>query len=151
MPLGSWPLSSSYVVFSFCKKSLTSLEGAGVGVMTQVPGFAAFHVWRSRVLIDPCISQYFCNNYTMCSLYCADSFLFYVSYPLSLPVQTLSLNTVLLRLYLICSMLESNRVSSSGSTFALYVICSLPESKRVSSSGSTLHYTYFVSLMGVGS
>ncbi|KAF2574885.1 hypothetical protein F2Q70_00002920 [Brassica cretica] len=35
-----------------------------------------------------------------------------------------------------------------GSTFALYVICSLPESNRVSSSGSSLHYTYFVSLMG---
>ncbi|KAF2586056.1 hypothetical protein F2Q70_00036163 [Brassica cretica] len=35
-------------------KSLTCLEGAGVGVMTQVPGFAAFHVWRSRVLIAPC-------------------------------------------------------------------------------------------------
>ncbi|KAF2555238.1 hypothetical protein F2Q68_00016536 [Brassica cretica] len=33
------------------------LEGAGVGVMTQVPGFAAFHVWRSRILIAPYISQ----------------------------------------------------------------------------------------------
>ncbi|KAF3538492.1 hypothetical protein F2Q69_00023301 [Brassica cretica] len=53
LPLGSWPLSSSYVVLYFCKKSLTGLEGAGVGVMTQVPGFAAFHVWRSRVLISP--------------------------------------------------------------------------------------------------
>ncbi|KAF3590492.1 hypothetical protein DY000_02021838 [Brassica cretica] len=52
-PLGSWPLSSSYAVFYFCRKSLTGLEGAGVGVMTQVPGFAAFHVWRSRVLIAP--------------------------------------------------------------------------------------------------
>ncbi|KAF3508395.1 hypothetical protein F2Q69_00006046 [Brassica cretica] len=49
LPLGSWPLSSSYAVFYFCRKSLTGLEGAGVGVMTQVPGFAAFHVWRSRV------------------------------------------------------------------------------------------------------
>ncbi|KAF2541068.1 hypothetical protein F2Q68_00031004 [Brassica cretica] len=29
-------------------ESLTGLEGAGVGVMTQVPGFAAFHVWISR-------------------------------------------------------------------------------------------------------
>ncbi|KAF3602965.1 hypothetical protein F2Q69_00034938 [Brassica cretica] len=55
--LGSWPLSSSYDVFYFCRKSLTGLEGAGVGVMTQVPGFAAFHVWRRRVLIAPCISQ----------------------------------------------------------------------------------------------
>ncbi|KAF3532921.1 hypothetical protein DY000_02040898 [Brassica cretica] len=54
MPLGSWPLSSSYVVFYFCRKSLTGLEGAGVGVMTQVPGFAAFHVWRSKLLIAPC-------------------------------------------------------------------------------------------------
>ncbi|KAF2570817.1 hypothetical protein F2Q70_00004311 [Brassica cretica] len=70
LPLGSWPLSSSYAIFYFCRKSLTCLEGAGVGVMTQVPGFAAFHVWRSRVLIAPCISQYFCNNYTMWSLYC---------------------------------------------------------------------------------
>ncbi|KAF3509170.1 hypothetical protein F2Q69_00006890 [Brassica cretica] len=40
MPLGSWPLSSSYAVFYFCRKSLIGLEGAGVGVMTQVPGFA---------------------------------------------------------------------------------------------------------------
>ncbi|KAF3505584.1 hypothetical protein F2Q69_00005987 [Brassica cretica] len=39
------------------RKSLTCLEGAGVGVMTQVPGFEAFYVWRSRVLIAPCISQ----------------------------------------------------------------------------------------------
>ncbi|KAF2538112.1 hypothetical protein F2Q68_00020654 [Brassica cretica] len=38
LPLGSWPLSSSYVVFYFCKKSLTGLEGAGVGFMTQVLG-----------------------------------------------------------------------------------------------------------------
>ncbi|KAF2594357.1 hypothetical protein F2Q70_00043608 [Brassica cretica] len=30
------------------RKSLTGLDGAGVGVMNQVPGFAAFHVWRSR-------------------------------------------------------------------------------------------------------
>ncbi|KAF3486400.1 hypothetical protein F2Q69_00052741 [Brassica cretica] len=44
LPLGSWPLSSSYVVFYFCRKSLTGLEGVGMGVMTQVPGFAAFHV-----------------------------------------------------------------------------------------------------------
>ncbi|KAF2584777.1 hypothetical protein F2Q70_00035786 [Brassica cretica] len=29
-------------------KTTTGLEGAGVGVMTQVPGFAAFHVWISR-------------------------------------------------------------------------------------------------------
>ncbi|KAF3553792.1 hypothetical protein F2Q69_00012851 [Brassica cretica] len=70
LPLGSWPLSSSYVVFYFCRKSLTGLVGAGVGVMTQMPGFAAFHVWRSRILIAPCISQYLCSKYTMCSLYC---------------------------------------------------------------------------------
>ncbi|KAF3602098.1 hypothetical protein F2Q69_00036368 [Brassica cretica] len=38
----------------YSRKSLTGLEGAGVGVMTQVPGFAAFHVWRSKVLIAPC-------------------------------------------------------------------------------------------------
>ncbi|KAF2576036.1 hypothetical protein F2Q70_00003717 [Brassica cretica] len=38
LPLGSWPLSSSYVVFYFCRKSLTGLEGAGVarGVLIQV-------------------------------------------------------------------------------------------------------------------
>ncbi|KAF3496887.1 hypothetical protein DY000_02053080 [Brassica cretica] len=46
LQLGSWPLSSSYDVFYFCRKSLTGLEG--VGIMTQVPGFAAFHVWISR-------------------------------------------------------------------------------------------------------
>ncbi|KAF3506947.1 hypothetical protein F2Q69_00006014 [Brassica cretica] len=32
----------------YYRKSLTGLEDAGVGVMTQVPGFAAFHVWRTR-------------------------------------------------------------------------------------------------------
>ncbi|KAF2574167.1 hypothetical protein F2Q70_00003883 [Brassica cretica] len=42
LPLGSWPLSSSYDVFYFCRKSLTGLEGAGVGVMTQVPGLRCF-------------------------------------------------------------------------------------------------------------
>ncbi|KAF2582093.1 hypothetical protein F2Q68_00005523 [Brassica cretica] len=42
LPLGSWPLSSSYVVFYFCRKSLTCLEGAGVGVMTQVPCLRCF-------------------------------------------------------------------------------------------------------------
>ncbi|KAF2572470.1 hypothetical protein F2Q70_00002765 [Brassica cretica] len=42
LPLGSWPLSSSYAVFYFCRKSLTCLEGAGVGVMTQVPGLRCF-------------------------------------------------------------------------------------------------------------
>ena len=77
LPLESWPLSISYDVFNFCKMSLTGLEGAGLGVMTQVPGFAAFHIWISRdyeVLPDFCtfapyISQYFCK-YTQCSLYC---------------------------------------------------------------------------------
>ncbi|KAF3565747.1 hypothetical protein DY000_02016268 [Brassica cretica] len=53
MSHGIWPLSSSYVVFYFYRKSLTGLEGAGMGVMTQVPGFAAFHIWRSSVLIAP--------------------------------------------------------------------------------------------------
>ncbi|KAF3564578.1 hypothetical protein DY000_02014520 [Brassica cretica] len=48
LPLGSWPLSISYDVFNFCKKSLTGLEGAGLGVMTQVPGFDAFHIWINR-------------------------------------------------------------------------------------------------------
>ncbi|KAF3565514.1 hypothetical protein DY000_02016260 [Brassica cretica] len=61
LPLGSWPLSSSYAIFYFCRKSLTCLEGAGVGVMTQVPGFAAFHVWRSRVLIAPWVLGSFDN------------------------------------------------------------------------------------------
>ncbi|KAF3589807.1 hypothetical protein F2Q69_00028804 [Brassica cretica] len=42
LPLGGWPLSSSYAVFYFCRKSLTGLEGAGVGVMTQVPGLRCF-------------------------------------------------------------------------------------------------------------
>ncbi|KAF3508995.1 hypothetical protein F2Q69_00006449 [Brassica cretica] len=53
LPLGSWPLSSSYAVFYFYKKSLTGLEGAGVGVMTQVPGFTAFHIWRRKILNAP--------------------------------------------------------------------------------------------------
>ncbi|KAF3551915.1 hypothetical protein DY000_02007683 [Brassica cretica] len=42
LPLGSWPLSSSYAVFCFCRKSLTGLEGGGVGVMTQVPRLRCF-------------------------------------------------------------------------------------------------------------
>ncbi|KAF3560736.1 hypothetical protein DY000_02014473 [Brassica cretica] len=42
LPLGSWPLSSSYVVFYSCRKSLTGLEVDGVGVMTQVPGLRCF-------------------------------------------------------------------------------------------------------------
>ncbi|KAF3509004.1 hypothetical protein F2Q69_00006442 [Brassica cretica] len=50
LPLGSWPLSSFYDVFYFGKKSLTSLEGAGVGVMTQVPGLRCFT--PRRVLIQ---------------------------------------------------------------------------------------------------
>ncbi|KAF3550338.1 hypothetical protein DY000_02006524 [Brassica cretica] len=45
LPLRSWPLSSSYDIFYFCRKSLTGLEDAGMGVLTQVPDFAAFHVW----------------------------------------------------------------------------------------------------------
>ncbi|KAF3507023.1 hypothetical protein F2Q69_00005975 [Brassica cretica] len=109
LPLGSWPLSSSYVVFYFCGKSLTSLEGAGVGVMTQVPAFAAFHVWRSRVLTAP---------WTPMRLRLHKGFrIWHVSYDAP------------------CVRPESKHVSSSGSTFALYVICSLPESKRISSSG----------------
>ncbi|KAF2569872.1 hypothetical protein F2Q70_00026059 [Brassica cretica] len=42
LPFGRWPLSSSYAVLYFCRKSLTGLEGAGVGVMTQVPGLRCF-------------------------------------------------------------------------------------------------------------
>ncbi|KAF2570179.1 hypothetical protein F2Q70_00004156 [Brassica cretica] len=42
LSLGSRPLSSSYVVFYFCRKSLTGLEGAGVGFMTQMPGLRCF-------------------------------------------------------------------------------------------------------------
>ncbi|KAF2569151.1 hypothetical protein F2Q68_00026031 [Brassica cretica] len=42
LPVGSWPLSSSYAVFYFCRKSLTGLEGVGVGVMTQLPGLRCF-------------------------------------------------------------------------------------------------------------
>ncbi|KAF3555213.1 hypothetical protein F2Q69_00012601 [Brassica cretica] len=42
LPLRNWPLSSSFAVFYFCRKSLTGLEGAGVGVMTQVPGLRCF-------------------------------------------------------------------------------------------------------------
>ncbi|KAF2547617.1 hypothetical protein F2Q70_00021537 [Brassica cretica] len=48
LPLGSWQLSSSYAAFYFCRKSLSDLGGAGKGVMTQVPDFAAFHVWIRR-------------------------------------------------------------------------------------------------------
>ncbi|KAF3606669.1 hypothetical protein DY000_02048809 [Brassica cretica] len=36
------------IVLGTLRKSLTCLEGAGVGVMTQVPGFAAFHFWIIR-------------------------------------------------------------------------------------------------------
>ncbi|KAG5384272.1 hypothetical protein IGI04_035742 [Brassica rapa subsp. trilocularis] len=42
LPLGSWPPSSSYDVFYFCRKSLTCLKGAGMGVVTQVPGLRCF-------------------------------------------------------------------------------------------------------------
>ncbi|KAF2602772.1 hypothetical protein F2Q70_00026271 [Brassica cretica] len=42
LPLGSWLLSSSYDVFYFCRKSLTGLDGAGVGVMTRVTGLHCF-------------------------------------------------------------------------------------------------------------
>ncbi|KAF3550471.1 hypothetical protein DY000_02007599 [Brassica cretica] len=42
LPLGTWPQSSSYVIFYFYRKSLTGLEGAGVDVMTQVPGLHCF-------------------------------------------------------------------------------------------------------------
>ncbi|KAF3539487.1 hypothetical protein F2Q69_00022382 [Brassica cretica] len=48
---------------AFLGKTTTGLEGAGVGVMTQVPGFAAFHVWRSRILIAPCISRNWHDSY----------------------------------------------------------------------------------------
>ncbi|KAF2557695.1 hypothetical protein F2Q68_00016353 [Brassica cretica] len=42
LPLGSWPLPSSYAAFYFCMKSILDLGGAGMGVVTQVPDFAAF-------------------------------------------------------------------------------------------------------------
>ncbi|KAF2587822.1 hypothetical protein F2Q70_00039491 [Brassica cretica] len=42
LPLGSWPRSCSYDVFYFCRKSLTGLECAGVGIVTQVPGLRCF-------------------------------------------------------------------------------------------------------------
>ncbi|KAF3578849.1 hypothetical protein DY000_02032114 [Brassica cretica] len=115
LPLGSWPLSSSYAVFYFCRKSLTSLEGDGVGT---------FHNGTLGTPMRLRLHRGF-RLFRQHTQACADPFLLYVSYPLSLPVQ--SLNTVLLRLYLICSLPESKRVSSSGSTFAFYVICSLPE------------------------
>ncbi|KAF2534791.1 hypothetical protein F2Q70_00029560 [Brassica cretica] len=45
LPLRSWPLSSSYAVFYFCRKSLTGLEGAGVVPLLQ--GLARIGgVWR---------------------------------------------------------------------------------------------------------
>ena len=64
LPLGSWPLSSSYAAFYFCRKWLSDLGGAGKGVVTQVPDFTAFHVWISRgyevrpefCTFAPCIS-----------------------------------------------------------------------------------------------
>ncbi|KAF3511678.1 hypothetical protein F2Q69_00005875 [Brassica cretica] len=126
-PFGSWPLSSSYAVFYFCRKSLTGLEGAGVGVITQVPCFAAFHVWRSRVLIAP---------WTPMRLRLHRGF------------STLRLYLCLLRC---CKNWHVSYDAPCVRYFALYGICSLPESKRVSSSGSTLHYKCFVSRMGVGS
>ncbi|KAF3545830.1 hypothetical protein DY000_02006609 [Brassica cretica] len=125
-PFGSWPLSSSYAVFYFCRKSLTGLEGAGVGVITQVPCFAAFHVWRSRVLIAP---------WTPMRLRLHRGF------------STLRLYLCLLRC---CKNWHVSYDAPCVRYFALYGICSLPESKRVSSSGSTLHYKCFVSRMGAG-
>ncbi|KAF2587863.1 hypothetical protein F2Q70_00038430 [Brassica cretica] len=50
LPLGSWPLSSSYAVFYFCRKSLTCLDGAGVGVMTQVPSLRCFPLLEKQDL-----------------------------------------------------------------------------------------------------
>ena len=44
LPVGSCQLSSSYAAFYFCRKSLFDLGGAGMGVVTQVSDFAAFHV-----------------------------------------------------------------------------------------------------------
>ncbi|KAF3565607.1 hypothetical protein DY000_02015799 [Brassica cretica] len=173
LPLGSWPLSSSYAVFYFCRKSLTGLEGAGVDVMTQVPGLRYFLRLEKQ---DLDCSMYFTGP--RCALGCTwvlgsfDSILrlaqsnsCFMSHTHYRSLQYLALHVICslpeservsssgstFALYVICSLPETKRVSSSGSTFALYVICSLPESKRVSSSGSTLHYTYFVSLMGVGS
>ncbi|KAF2573713.1 hypothetical protein F2Q70_00004250 [Brassica cretica] len=51
LPLGSWPLSSSCAVFYFYRKSLTCLEGAGVGVMTQVPGLRCFPPHRFLIQV----------------------------------------------------------------------------------------------------
>ena len=47
LPLGSWPLSSSYLASCFCKKPLTDFGGSFVdlpGVVIQAPDFIAFHV-----------------------------------------------------------------------------------------------------------
>ncbi|WZZ51105.1 hypothetical protein YC2023_051212 [Brassica napus] len=44
----TWSIGMHHIPPSVERKSLTGLEGAGVGVMTQVSGFAAFHVWGSR-------------------------------------------------------------------------------------------------------
>ena len=60
LPLGSWPLSSSYAACYFWRKPLSDLGGAGgdlPGVVIQAPDFATFHVWISRdfnVLSDFC-------------------------------------------------------------------------------------------------
>ncbi|KAF3496600.1 hypothetical protein DY000_02052438 [Brassica cretica] len=62
MPLGSWPLSSSYAVFYFCRKSLTGLEGAGVGVMTQVPSLRCFPRLEKQ---DLDCSLYFHSTFAM--------------------------------------------------------------------------------------
>ncbi|KAF3515667.1 hypothetical protein DY000_02059752 [Brassica cretica] len=43
LSLGSWPLSSSYAVFYFCRKSLKDLEGAGVGMDVGVGAGASLN------------------------------------------------------------------------------------------------------------
>ncbi|KAF2575038.1 hypothetical protein F2Q70_00002750 [Brassica cretica] len=48
LPLGSWPLSSSYVVFYFCRKSLTGLEGAGVARSVLIRVLFTLVLWGPR-------------------------------------------------------------------------------------------------------
>ncbi|KAF3485656.1 hypothetical protein F2Q69_00052723 [Brassica cretica] len=70
LPLRSWPLSSFYAVFYFCRKSLTGLEGAGVVPLLQ--GLARIGgVWRP----DPARA---CSPHLDALI---GSFLFGVSFP----------------------------------------------------------------------
>ncbi|KAF3512554.1 hypothetical protein F2Q69_00005600 [Brassica cretica] len=51
LPLGSWPLSSSYAVFYFCKKSLTGLEGAGVARSVLIQVLFTLVLWLPRCVL----------------------------------------------------------------------------------------------------